>query len=490
MRFKQHARHPCITLSISVVLLACHSSDAFTLSFPRSLRSITGMQRKKYVSQDATGSPGANKLKSNAILPRSRERVVVAMNPNPEELRQQKAEALQSLADFNDGSWSGRAISFSVTSDVAAGVTKRKILKQYTTSVSTQFGLGGDGLKMVETFQWDSDENGGGGTCISTRSTKLERSADIDAVDGSYSTDSSLLDLPSTLTGTSALVKFAIENSLAVNDHERSRCFLLYGMEDQLVRIVICDEFRVDGEGVDAKSLSSADSSVIGGGDFKTMSASEEDDMSVDIERLVGKITGEDVTSKLKARSSTDQGVEDPITADSTVDERMERLQRAFDDAKQKQVGDFSALASNENIRFPVDLYSLSMGVWLGDAVIRDQSKEVSGGKKGFGVTKTKKSFGDGFAEWAIGVQKVGMTFKWDFDETVRQVVAWGRSMGAYTDEAMPSSSMGVVNDELMSRRLKPEERMMYIDFDMGKYAGIVLGSAMVKVSIETIAGA
>ena len=401
---------------------------------------------------------------------------------SPEELSKQKGEALQALADFNDGTWSGTATSFSITSDAAAGVSRRKLAVPYRTSVSTRFGFGGEeGLKVVETFNWEeaatsndvdnnnneakdaataaaSDDNG---FCVASRTILLGSSMDVDAEDGSYSTDVALLDLPSAISGSKALTKFAIENCIAISDDERVRVFLLYGIDDLLSRVVICDEKRIEEE-VKSEADGSSDESM--------SSASGDQPPSFD--------------------------VRNPITASTSIDERMERLQEAFAGSKQGGSGDSSA---SQYERYAMDLYGLSIGAWLGDTVVRDMNNGSSssgsgaGGpssSKGFGSPQSRPKkkrktdngadFGSGFAEWNLGVQKISMVFKWDFEETVRQVLHFGRSIGAATGP-VPTSSMGTVNDELMSRRLPKEERMTYIDYDMSRYAGFIVGEKYIK---------
>lgn len=395
------------------------------------------------------------------------------MSLSPEELSKQKGEALQALADFNDGTWSGVATSFSITSDAAAGVSRRKFAVPYKTSVSTRFGFGEEeGLKVVETFNWEEESanndegkdaaaNNDNGFCVASRTILLGSSMDVDAEDGSYSTDVALLDLPSAISGTKALTKFAIENCIAISDDERVRVFLLYGIDDLLSRVVICDEKRVEEE---------LKSEAGGSSDVSMSSASGDQPPSFD--------------------------VRNPITASTSIDERMERLQEAFAGSKQGGSGGSSA---SQYERYSMDLYGLSIGAWLGDTVVRDMqtggsssSGAVGSGQssKGFGspqsTPKKKKKtgngadFGSGFAEWNLGVQKISIVFKWDFEETVRQVLHFGRSIGAATGP-VPTSSMGTVNDELMSRRLPKEERMTYIDYDMSRYAGFIVGEKYIK---------
>jgi len=280
----------------------------------------------------------------------------------------------------------------------------------------------------------------------------------VDAEDGSYSTDVALLDLPSAISGSKALVKFAIENCIAISDDERVRVFLLYGIDDLLSRVVICDEKR------------------------------EEEDPK-------GEIGGTNDEGMPSGDRSPSFDVRNPITASTSIDERMERLQEAF--AGSKQEGGSVNSPASQYERYSMDLYGLSIGAWLGDTIVRDMGTDGSPSSadkgnqsnKGFGSPqsrpkKKKKSngadFGSGFAEWNLGVQKVSMVFKWDFEETVRQVLHFGRSIGAATGP-VPTSSMGTVNDELMSRRLPKEERMAYIDYDMSRYAGFIVGEKYIK---------
>lgn len=315
---------------------------------------------------------------------------------------------------------------------------------------------------MAETFAWsdsnsatsDADDTEEGGMCVASRSIQLGPSMDVDAVDGSYSTDVALLDLPSAITGSQALSKFAIENCIAVSDDERVRVFYFYGMDDLLSRVVICDEKRIEGDGPDTTSA------------------------NVD-----------------KAKETSDGGSRGPITAESSMEERIERLQEAFAGSKKDNGDSKSDSKASENEKYDIDLYGLSLGVWLGDAIVREQgggsgtsSDNSDGSSKGFGSsrpsTPPKKKmidFGDGFAEWQMGVQKVTMVFKYDYEQTVRQVMHFGRSLGISTG-AVPVSSMGTVNDEQMSRRLPPEERLLYIDYDMSRYAAFIVGEKYIKV--------
>ena len=57
------------------------------------------------------------------------------MSFGPDEQDQAK-EALQSRGDFHTGSWTGRATSFTVTADVAAGIVQKKTSPDYRMDVS------------------------------------------------------------------------------------------------------------------------------------------------------------------------------------------------------------------------------------------------------------------------------------------------------------------------------------------------------------------
>jgi hypothetical protein len=117
----------------------------------------------------------------------------------------------------------------------------------------------------------------------------------------------------------------------------------------------------------------------------------------------------------------------------------------------------------------PVSMFTLSLGTWLGDLVVRDQSIH---------------SMNIGFAEWMMGVQKVAMKFEYDFESTVKNYIDYGRALGVSAHTQMPLYSKGMMNENAMSRRIPPRERVMYIDYDSGSYAAFLLGSVYVKVNI------
>ena len=457
--------------------------------------------------------------------------------PSFEELNQQKSEALTSLSSFHDGTWINfnGALSFSITSDVTAGICNKIYSPPYKTTISTRLGIGGSSssgssgsnnngevLKLVETLSWDqpnqmdqrrddddsvtqstiitNDNNNTNaiiGNTFFGRACPLGNTMDIDSVDGSYSlhsnnyfletndidnnddnnnnimidkenktksnnnnissssSSSSSCALPMAISGIdNKIVTSIVEHCLVTNENERCRCFLLYSktglygngsnsnddqskQEERLVRVVICDERKV----VDV------------------------DSNKVDLLQLA------------EEEKSSQMG-----------DSRLDQLAAAMGNPTlQNQIMD----------RCPVSLMTLSLGPWLGDSVIRDKSyndllptSPTKSSNKGFGTPKkvstSQNQQGGGFAEWVIGVQKVAMEYKWDYGSTVRHCLEFGKSMGIYC-ENWPLSSTGTIFEERMSRRLSPEERTVYIDYDMGSYCGFVVGSVYVKVSVYYI---
>ena len=165
--------------------------------------------------------------------------------------------------------WSGKATSFSVSPDTAAGIVNQRKFPEYKTFI--KLGLSGEnGMSMTETFDYNDK--------ISSRNVPLTKSnMDIDSVDGSYSLDMSLPDIPSDIIGTEKLLQFGVEHCIAVNDDARIRCLALYGVEGALSRVVVMQEERIQ-SGV------------------KSAAESTQEDllkMSGDIDRIVDKIAGQ-----------------------------------------------------------------------------------------------------------------------------------------------------------------------------------------------------
>ncbi len=395
-----------------------------------------------------------------------------------------------------------------MTSDVSAGMKHKKRSPPFQTNVSTRLGYDGNGnggyndddngrresLKLVETLSWEQPKNKSKqetttidkklngskmvGDTFFARSCPLGASMDIDAVDGSYSIHShpdskkeskgnneyneedtngynsnkkSSCALPKAISGVDGhLISSIIEHCLVLSDNKRTRCFLLYGkngiygqshddeeLEERLIRVVIANECKP------RDTNSNGDAS--------------------------------DLLKMIEEQSRPQIG----------VDNRLAQLSSVMGD---------QFVNDDEMKEYPVSMMSLSVGPWLGDLVVRDRSyndllprapgKALS---KGFGAPKksqndNKKEASNGFGEFVIGVQKVAMQFSWDYGSKVKHGFEFGRSMGCYC-ENWPESTWGTIIEEKMSRRLSPEDRTMYIDYESGTYCGFIVGSLYVKVS-------
>ncbi len=385
--------------------------------------------------------------------------------PSWEELSQQKSEALRSLSNFHDGKWicDGGAIS----SDASGNNIMRSA--PFESTISTRIGVAnrnGDALKLVETISWkqnqgksqnesSDDKELGCSDMIFGRVSPIGSSLDIDSVDGSYSvhpngvdddSNSSTSVLPQSLSGIETdRVTSIVEHCLVASETERVRCFLVYGKqkmqtegssekgntfdEQRLIRVVISHEHKAD----EGNKIDDLIRDVVGSGDDR-------------LNQLSSAMSGDDEMGKMK--------------------------------------------------NYPINMLTLSLGPWLGDAVIRERSfnsllprgKDTTNkSSKGFGgppkQTHPKKmGHESGFGEWVLGVQKLAMTFKYDFDSNVRQTLELGKSMGVFIDD-WPKQSSGVIYDDRMSRRIKSEDRSMFIDFNDGGYCGFIFGSVFIKAS-------
>lgn len=149
----------------------------------------------------------------------------------------QSKEALRILVDFHEGTWKGKAASFSVTNDPSAGIRMRKVSPAYTSTINVGLDLGKQNYVMTETMEWEDK--------MKRRQVSLiETNTDVDTVDGSYSLDTCLPDFPEDIIGTQKLLQFGIEHCVAVNDNARIRAFAFYGIDQSLARIVVCHEER------------------------------------------------------------------------------------------------------------------------------------------------------------------------------------------------------------------------------------------------------
>jgi hypothetical protein len=376
--------------------------------------------------------------------------------PSNDSPQQQIVEALNSLVDFHQGTWTGTATSFSVTNDVAAGIVQRQVSPLYKVQVSLGTAASASatalGYTLLERIEFE-DNHGGGEAAQApfVRKVSLPHcSLDVDSVDGSYSLDTTSPDLPSDLTGMmSPLVQFGIEHCIATSDNSRSRCFVLYGTNDndyQLSRIVVCHEERVvTGKATPPPPPPNA-LDLIG--------------IHNDIDRLVEKITGNGAVHEKNGESAAESDTTNTNTAQLS--------------------------------RHIMSLLEISSGIWNGDSVIRDVPTVLTSPlqQKGFGVTSqaaTVRRRQDDqavvpFCSWTVGVQKMAWRYMWNFGEEIRSVVETGRSMGAALAEPLQASLAGSVSvNEGLSRRIPPPDRMVYIDW-ADDNVGFLYGSVSIQV--------
>lgn len=393
-------------------------------------------------------------------------------NNNNDGVNEQTLEALQSLAEFHDGAWTGQCKSFAVTADVAAGIVQRVDSPVYRTFTKLGLDVKSRDFTLQETWQWNDSSSSNeqeeeeaekeeATTKVSSRTVSLQSSnVDVDAVDASYSLDQTLPALPSALIGTTKLAQFGIEHCLAVSDDCRARCWAMYGVDGSLMRIVTSREVR-DTPTQEAQSASE---------EMSGFTAADLLEMQSDVDRLVDKITG---------MASSDK----PLTPQ----ERLQQLSQRTSGGDNNQGGDAIDLTLH-----PASLLEMSAGVWLGDVVIRDHpqiatTREERG--QGFGKTEnssikaTASNTNGRFGEWSVGVQKIAWRWMWNFGQEIRQVNDVGKAMGAELVPALAASMAGnVCVNEGLSRRIPKEERMVYLDWNAGNDVGFLVGPFCIQV--------
>lgn len=373
----------------------------------------------------------------------------------------QAVEALRSLADFHEGRWKGKARSFTVLPDTAAGIVQRKVSPDY--EISVKLGLNSDrDYSLTETFSWDE------GKFKARNLSLLDCSLDVDSVDASYSLDVSLPDLPSVITGTDKISQFAIEHCIAASEDKRLKCFLLYSMDQSLQRVVVCEETRVK------QGLQSGEKAGQREGSGNQLTAEDLIEMQNDVDRLVEKLTANMKTDIPSDNPSPQQG------ATSSSDSLFEKLGQSMSSDEGNQ-----ALTLHD-----ISLLELSSGVWLGDAIIRNNPNvpfgESSTGR-GFGgssdvmVSPSSLDLKRNFADWSVGVQKVAWRWMWNFGEEIRQVVDVGKAMGDKLADCLSKSENGnVCVNESLSRRTPKAERMVFIDWS-ANMVGFLVGPACIR---------
>jgi hypothetical protein len=366
---------------------------------------------------------------------------------------QQAAEAINSLVQYHEGTWKGKARSFTVIPDTAAGIVQRKSSPEY--EVSVRLGLNSDQkISLQETFSWEDH--------VSSRSLSIsDCNMDVDSVDASYSLDTTLPDFPAAISGTNKICQFIIEHCIAASEDRRMRCFCMYGVDQSLQRVVVCDETKND----EQKQASKNDS---------VFTAADLLEMQSDVDRLVDKLTG---------ASTSVESIDSDFPLSRPEDNILNGIGAGGGDAGKIPPSDDGAqkLALHD-----ISLLELSTGVWLGDAIIRDlpavASSRIEPGQ-GFGEnSSSQRSIPSEFGDWSVGVQKLAWRWMWNFGEETRQIVDVGKSMGAQLADCMSGSLSGsVCVNESLSRRIAKEDRMVYLDLN-NDLVGFVTGPVSIQV--------
>ena len=363
---------------------------------------------------------------------------------------EQVMEALQSLGDFHQGSWKGKATSFTVTADVAAGIVQKKTSPEYQLDVQLMFTESGSPA-WQEVCSWESDSGDDGGSDggdndssndkVSFASSRLisfaHSSVDCDAVDASYSLhtrqaavsddndnddnekERPASNFPAELVGTSKASQFAVEHCMAVSDDARVRMLALYGEKQELIRVVICDEERKETEDAGLGDTPTT-STQLPGASSNAFTAADLLELQSDVDRLVDKISEQ--VSRPEQSGKTDNGGNNKNSGEKDIDydpaKRMQQLQDLQSSmgttagmngtSPLQQLSSTSSTLSPTNfnkksdidrgpalVRHPMSLLELTSGVWLGDSIIRDNpSIPGDGSNKAAGSGKAGKGFG------------------------------------------------------------------------------------------------
>jgi hypothetical protein len=411
-------------------------------------------------------------------------------NNNDEE---QGINAIRSLAGYHQGEWKGRARSFTVTQDIAAGVVQRKTSSEYNVCVKLATdNIAGGAITLSEVISWDDK--------ISHRSIPL-LTCDVDDVDASYSLDSNPTDFPTVLAGTNKVCQFVVEHCIAAGEDRRCRCFAIYGVDDSLIRVVVADEHRIKRENDDGDANTST--STIEGEKNSILTAQDLMEMESDVDRLVDKIAASMNTELPTAASSNfspqleesadsggDNNNDDSVTS-NVANSRLDQLGESMTAFEKKNDEDTQDLSPH-----PINLLELVGGVWLGDMIIRKTPNVLASPNenqnKGFGrsalskMSSSSSSFSKSqrnFADWNVGVQKVAWRYLWNFGDEIRQSFNFGKALGTSMDDSTIKSLAGsVCVDESLSRRVPKDERMVYIDWAQQDSVGFFLGPYSVQV--------
>jgi hypothetical protein len=271
-------------LSLVMILLCSFSSDSFQIMHNNNNNSINHHHHHHHHHHRHRHSQG----KKIALMLSS----INSNNDNDD----QGINAIRSLAGYHQGEWKGRARSFTVTQDIAAGVVQRKTSPEYNVCVKlTTDNTAGGSITLSEVISWDDK--------ISHRSISL-LTCDVDDVDASYSLDSNPTDFPTVLAGTNKVCQFVVEHCIAAGEDRRCRCFAIYGVDDSLIRVVVADEHRVNkGENDDGDA--NTDTITRNEGEKNSiLTAQDLMEMESDVDRLVDKIAASMNTELPTAASS------------------------------------------------------------------------------------------------------------------------------------------------------------------------------------------
>ena len=584
-------------LLISHVFMVTRNCSAFHLPTTPSVRvcSVGTNNNNIYHAQAALPSTSSKRTSSTRcnishLQMMSSSNNMNNMIPSAEEVVQQKQEAYTALASFHetahsltqssssqllslmkgvdtggdeeDGDevkaeyWScnNGAISYSVPMDPAAGLKKGVISKPYKCSVQVEMDLGElagrskrTGLRLVESIQFTGNDDDGNGSSSSSsssslpfvRSIPLGANVDVDAVDGSYSLDDTIVQSlgdspslpllpPSLLVGVvdPTAVQFLVEHTLATSETERFRCFLLYG--DDSLASGKSNHQGGENEGDDGDEGAEEDFAVLAAAksaetkekSHKKGSKSERGKTERNY-RLLGVILAEEtkvMPEKVEPtddKNSSDDGdvdyasdfisqmIESPASSESSSspldllqidqtgeseDDKMKQLMQSLDKhntrVMESAAGDIGSGSDNTKMEpHSLSMFGLTSGVWLGDTFVRESLPSTFGQalQKGFGKKGSSPSDGDSeedrFATWCMGVQKCALQFEWD-DTSVTQQYTYGKVLGTATSLSSMANikSDGVVAVNEARRMKKREEKRVIWDMEGGAYVAGLIG--------------
>ena len=360
------------------------------------------------------------------------------------------------MVGFHEATWTGRASSFTITNDSASGVVQRHVSPQYQTTVKVGLDLQSTDYTLREVLEWQKDGN----DKMATREVSLiESNCDVDRVDASYSLDTTDpgICLPSDLIGTAQspmLLKLAVEHCIAINDHERIRCFVHYGLDGSLGRVVICEEEKIRDDDSD-----------------DTVRTQKEQNKANGAPEKLNLLSVDEVTNGLGKQSGS---VIDAVLEGSNPGTKN-------DDKKNEE--------SNELRRCPMNLVQLGGGLWLGDLIVRQPSSYTT--SKGFGgggstAKQTKKTY---FGRYSTGVQKMVHQWRFDLEDSVDKTTTVGKSIGVSVVPEMATPLSGMVClDETFSLEIPPEDKYMFMEFNSGAGSigsGAVVGFIKGHVNIQ-----